>query len=56
MFQQSLAEDEKERQADEHGEPVNIPFDYVKGEIARLARAVLLSKEPELAIVNAALV
>ena len=55
MFQQSLAEDEKERQGDEHGEPVNIPDDYVKGEIARLARAVLLSKEPELAVAQSAM-
>jgi len=56
MFQQSLAADEKERQGDEHGEPVNIPHDYIKGEIARLARAVLLSKEPELAVVQSAMV
>lgn len=55
MFQQSLAEDEKERHGDEHGEPVNIPDDYVKGEIARLARAVLLSKEPELAVAHSAM-
>jgi hypothetical protein len=55
MFQQSLAEDEKERHGDEHGEPVNIPDDYVKGEIARLARAVLLSKEPELAVAQSAI-
>lgn len=55
MFQQSLAEDERERQGDEHGEPVNIPDDYVKGEIARLARAVLLSKEPELAVAQSAM-
>jgi hypothetical protein len=55
MFQQSLAADEKERQGDEHGEPVNIPDDYIKGEIARLARAVLLSKEPELSVVQSAM-
>jgi hypothetical protein len=53
MFKQGLAEYEKEKEADEEGRQVEIPDDYVKGELARLARAVLIAKEPDLAVAEA---
>jgi hypothetical protein len=49
MFQQNLAEYQKEHQEDEEGKTVEIPDDYVRGEIARLGRSVLMALEPELA-------
>jgi hypothetical protein len=48
IFTQTVAEQERERRADENGEPVEVPDDYVTGERARLARAVLMAKEPDL--------
>ncbi len=53
LFHQRLAEEEKEQQADETGKPIEVPDDYVEGEKARLARAVLMAKEPEIQIVLA---
>jgi hypothetical protein len=50
MFQQALAEYEKEQEADEEGRTIEIPDDYVKGEIARLARAVLIAKQADVAV------
>ncbi len=54
MFQQSVAAYERGRKADEDGGELLIPEDYVKGELARVARAVLIAKEPELAVVQGA--
>lgn len=55
MFKQSIAEYEKEKEkdADDENQHVEIPDDYVKGELARLARAVLIAKEPEVAAAEA---
>ncbi len=53
FFNQHLAEYEKERQADEEGRSIEIPDDYVNGERARIARSVLLAKEPEVAAAEA---
>lgn len=50
MFKQRLAEDAKEQQADDEGRPYNVPDDYVRGEIARMARAVLMAMEPEIVV------
>jgi hypothetical protein len=54
LFRQTLAEDLKEREADEHGGTVEIPDDYVLGERARMARAVLMAMEPEMKLAEAA--
>jgi hypothetical protein len=54
MFQQRLAEEAKERQADEEGRRYEVPDDYVRGELARMARAVLMAMEPDFAIAGAA--
>lgn len=48
LFRQRLAEEGKEREADEEGRPIEVPDDYVRGEKARLARAVLMAKDPDI--------
>jgi hypothetical protein len=50
LFRQRLAEVAKEKEADETGRPIEIPDDYVRGEQARLARAVLMAMAPEVAV------
>jgi hypothetical protein len=50
LFRQRLAELEKERGADDEGRAIEIPDDYVHGEQARMARAVLMAMEPELTV------
>jgi hypothetical protein len=54
LFRQALAEDLKEREADERGGTVEIPDDYVLGERARMARAVLMAMEPEMKLAEVA--
>lgn len=54
LFRQGLAEEEKEREADEDGRKYVIPDDYVKAEKARLARAVLMAMEPEVSLAEVA--
>lgn len=54
LFKQRLAEEAKEREADEEGRRVEIPDDYVKGEKGRMARAVLMAMEPEVRLAEAA--
>lgn len=54
MFRQALAEYEREKQkGEEDGGHVEIPDDYVKAELSRVARAVLMAKEPDLAAAEA---
>lgn len=53
LFRQRLSEEAKEREADEEGRQYEIPDDYVKGEKARLARAVLMAMEPEIQVMEA---
>jgi hypothetical protein len=53
LFRQRLAEEEKEREADDEGKFIDIPDDYVRGERARMARAVLMAMEPEIHIAEA---
>jgi hypothetical protein len=54
MFKQALAEYERERlKSEEDGGYVVIPDDYVRGELARVARAVLIAKEPDIAVAEA---
>ena len=48
LFKQQLAEEQKEREADDEGRFIEIPDDYVRGERARMARAVLMAMEPEI--------
>lgn len=48
LFKQRLAEESKEREADEEGHSIEVPDDYVRGEKARLARAVLMAKDPDI--------
>jgi hypothetical protein len=50
LFKQRLAEEQKEREADDEGKFIDIPDDYVRGERARMARAVLMAMEPEIHI------
>jgi energy-coupling factor transporter ATP-binding protein EcfA2 len=50
LFKQRLAEEQKEKEADDEGKLINIPDDYVRGERARMARAVLMAMEPEIHI------
>lgn len=50
LFRQRLAEVAKEKEADESGESIEIPDDYVRGEQARLARAVLMAMAPDVAV------
>lgn len=50
LFRQRLAETAKEREADEEGRAIEIPDDYVRGEQARMARAVLMAMEPKMAL------
>lgn len=50
LFKQRLAEESKEREADEEGRSIEVPDDYVRGEKARLARAVLMAKDPDIHI------
>jgi hypothetical protein len=54
LFKQRLAEEAKEREADEQGVAIDIPDDYVRGEQARMARAVLMAMEPEIRLSEAA--
>lgn len=54
LFKQRLAEEAKEREADAEGKFIEIPDDYVRGENARTARAVLMAMEPELQIAEVA--
>jgi hypothetical protein len=54
LFKQRLAEEAKETEADEEGRSIDIPDDYVRGERARLARAVLMAMEPEIHLAEAA--
>jgi hypothetical protein len=56
LFRQRLAEEEKEKEADEEGKLIDIPDDYVRGERARMARAVLMAMEPEIHIAEVSLV
>jgi hypothetical protein len=53
LFKQKLAEEAKEQAADDAGQPVEIPDDYVKGEKARIGRAALMALEPELELQEA---
>jgi hypothetical protein len=53
LFRQRLAEEEKEKEADNEGKLIDIPDDYVRGERARMARAVLMAMEPEIHIAEA---
>lgn len=50
LFKQRLAEDAQELEADEEGRRIEIPDEYVKGEKARIARAVLMAMEPDIKI------
>jgi hypothetical protein len=50
LFKQQLAEEQKEREADDEGRPFEIPDDYVRGEQARMARAVLMAMEPNITL------
>jgi len=54
LFKQRLAEEAKEKEADEEGRGIEIPDDYVRGENARMSRAVLMAMEPEILIAEAA--
>ena len=53
LFRQILAEEAKEREADEEGRRYVIPDDYVEAEKERLANAVLMAIEPELRLAEA---
>jgi hypothetical protein len=53
LFRQRLAEEQKEKEADEEGRLIDIPDDYVRGERARMARAVLMAMEPDIHIAEA---
>jgi hypothetical protein len=53
LFKQALAEEEKEHEADEGGGRIEIPDDYVRGEQARMARAVLMAMEPDIQLAEA---
>jgi hypothetical protein len=48
FFSQAVAEWERERAADSDGNAVEVPDDYARGERSRLARAVLIAKEPDI--------
>ena len=48
LFKQRLAEEAKETEADEQGAKIEIPDDYVRGERARMAKAIVMALEPEL--------
>lgn len=50
MFKQRLAEEKKESEADDQGRRYDVPDDYVRGELSRMARAVLMAMEPDIAI------
>jgi hypothetical protein len=54
LFKQTLAEFDKENEADAEGTPFDVPDDYVQGEHARLARAVLMTLEPEVRLLEGA--
>lgn len=54
LFKQKLAEESKEREADEEGRAIEVPDDYVRGEKARLARAVLMAKDPDIDVAETA--
>ena len=53
LFKQRLAEEKKEQDADEEGNSFEVPDDYVEGEKARLARAVLMAMEPGIVLTEA---
>ncbi len=53
LFRQRLAEEGKEREADDEGRTIEIPDDYVRGEQARMARAVLMAMEPNIQVAEA---
>ena len=53
LFRQRLAEEAKEREADDEGRTIEIPDDYVRGEQARMARAVLMAMEPDIQVAEA---
>lgn len=54
LFKQTLAEEQKEQEADEEGAQIEIPDDYVRGERARMARAVLMAMEPDVTLAEIA--
>jgi hypothetical protein len=54
LFKQTLAEEQKEKEADDEGQPIEIPDDYVRGERARMARAVLMAMEPDITLAEVA--
>jgi hypothetical protein len=49
LFEQELAEWAKEHEADEQGESVEIDDSYVRGEHTRVASAILMAMEPDIA-------
>jgi hypothetical protein len=53
LFKQRLAEEAKELEADAEGQAIDIPDDYVRGEQARMARAVLMAMEPDIQVAEA---
>jgi hypothetical protein len=53
LFRQLLAEESKEREADEEGHRFIIPDDYVEAEKERVANAVLMAIEPEFRLAEA---
>ena len=53
LFRQRLAEEVKEREADDDGRAIEIPDDYVRGEQGRMARAVLMAMEPDIQVAEA---
>lgn len=54
LFKQTLAEEAKEKEADDEGRSIEVPDDYVRGERARMARAVLMAMEPTLKLAEVA--
>jgi hypothetical protein len=54
LFKQALAEEQKEKEADDEGQTIEIPDDYVRGERSRIARAVLMAMEPEITLAEVA--
>lgn len=49
LFEQTIAEWQKEHEADESGNTIDIDDNYVQGERTRLGRAVLMALAPEVA-------
>lgn len=54
LFRQRLADTAKEQEADDAGEANGVSDDYLRGEQARMARAVLMAMEPSLTVLVAA--